>query len=160
MTEAEKQTFVEYLTKLVENNDSSSVMKIVEEMYGGDTHHAIVLARLAAVSQALTNSKPFNFYKKYAHQPLLRPSCLGCNGPIFNGTIHPELPTVGLCDCCQGYISLGQKIEKDKTRILESLTLVIEESKTLCGEPEEGCARCDAVADVSHLVEAIKCIRK
>lgn len=159
MTESEAKEFKEFLSKLVDSNDGNSVMRIINETYG-EAHRAILLTRLAAVSQALTNGGMFDFCTKYRNAPLLAPTCFGCGTPVYNGKVHEDLPTVALCNCCTGYIGLGQKIEKDKPRLLDSLTLVLQESKTLCEEPEEGCIRCQSNTDVEHLIASLKSIRK
>lgn len=159
MTESEVKEFKEFLSKLVDNNDGNSVMQIINETYG-QAHRAILLTRLAAVSQALTNGGMFDFCTKYRNEPLLAPKCFGCGEPVYDGKVHQDLPSVALCNCCTSYISLGQKIEKDKLRLIESLTLVLEESKTLCGETEEGCIRCQSNTDVGHLIESLKSIKK
>lgn len=161
MTEEEKSEFIGFLTKCVENNDGNSIMHIVNETYYGKPQ-AILLTRLAATSQALTNSEAFNFYVKYSRQPMLLPNCICC-GDVVDGqtnTAHPDVPSVVVCARCKAYGSIGKKIESDKQRVIDSLNLLIEESKAQCGETEEGCVRCNAVNDVNHLMEALKCIKR
>ena len=157
MTSDEKKELLRYLSDLIDAENSNDVIQITQDTYR-NAPLGIVLVRLATVSQALTNSKVFDFYVKHANGPLLPPLCFICNETVHDGKVHDQLPAVGVCKTCISRIDFCKKIHEDKQRIVESLTLVVEESKAQCGEPEEGCPRCEANNDVAQLIESMKWI--